>query len=334
MWKILIQYIILHPYSKFRGYLHMYTLSIIVPVFNEKDNITELANQIASALPAAHVSYEVIWVDDGSTDGSRHLLKQIQQNFKHHKVILLARNYGQTTALSAGIKAAAGEIIVPLDADLQNDPKDIPDMLNTYRQGYDVVSGWRKNREDKWISRVFSKVANRIIRSMTHLPLQDFGCSLKLYNAEKLKRICLHGELHRFIPALMSRYGIKIVEVPVTHHARRYGKSKYNLTRTFRVLLDLGTVMLHTQFMDKPLYLFGYLSLYALLVAFIFILAAILLVPHHIFAAAVLLLLATGSGVIFAMWLGFGFLAELLVMLRVTVSPEAVYYIENHTELE
>lgn len=312
----------------------MYTLSIVVPVFNEKDNIPQLANRITQVLLSAHVSYEVIWVDDGSTDGSRHLLKKIQQNFKHHKVIFLARNYGQTTALSAGIKVAAGEIIVPLDADLQNDPKDIPAMLNIYRQGYDVVSGWRKNREDKWISRVFSQVANHIIGSLTHLPLHDFGCSLKLYNAEKLKRICLHGELHRFIPALMSRYGIKIIEVPVTHHARRHGKSKYNLTRTFRVLLDLGTVLLHTKFMDKPLYLFGYLSLWALLVAFIFTLAAILLAPHHIFAAAVLLLLATGSGVIFAMWLGFGFLAELWAMLRVTVSPQAVYYVENHTESE
>ena len=310
----------------------MYTLSIIIPVFNEKDNITELARRIAQALPETQFSYEVIWVDDGSTDGSRDILQQIQQNFKHHKLICFARNYGQTTALTAAIKIATGEIIVPLDADLQNDPKDIPEMLNTYRQGYDVVSGWRKNREDKWISKLFSKVANRIISRITHLPLQDFGCSLKLYNAEKLKRICLHGELHRFIPALMSRYGIKIIEVPVTHHARQHGKSKYNLTRTFRVLLDIGTVLLHTQFLDKPLYLFGYLSFSALLLAFIFTLVAILLTPHHMFAAAVLFLLATASGVIFAMWLGFGFLAELWVMLRVTVSPQAVYYVENQTE--
>lgn len=310
----------------------MYTLSIIVPVFNEKENITELANRITQALSSESISYEVIWVDDGSTDGSRPLLKQIQQDFPHHKVVFLARNYGQTTALTAGVKVAEGEIIVPLDADLQNDPKDIPHMLNTYRQGYDVVSGWRKNREDKKIPKFFSKVANRIIRKITSLPLQDFGCSLKLYNAEKLKKTCLHGELHRFIPALMSRYGIKIIEVPVTHHARQHGKSKYNLTRTFRVLLDLGTVLLHTKFMDKPLYFFGYLSFVALLAAFIFALAAMLVAPYHIFAAAVLFLLATGSGIIFAMWLGFGLLAELGVMLRLTVAPEAMYCVENPTE--
>ena len=312
----------------------MYTLSIVVPVFNEKDNLTELANRITQALPSGQFSYEVIWVDDGSTDGSRQLLKQIQQDFQHHKVLFLARNYGQTTALTAGVKAATGEIIVPLDADLQNDPKDIPAMLNTYRQGYDVVSGWRKNREDKWLPKVFSKVANRIICKITNLPLHDFGCSLKLYNAEKLKKTCLHGELHRFIPALMSRYGIKIIEVPVTHHARQHGKSKYNLTRTFRVLLDLGTVLLHTKFMDKPLYFFGYISFYALLIAFLFALAAILLTPYHMFAATALWLLAIGSGVTFAMWLGFGFLAELWVMLRVTVSPETMYCVENPTEAE
>ena len=312
----------------------MYTLSIVVPVFNEKDNLTELANRITQALPSGQFSYEVIWVDDGSTDGSRQLLKQIQQDFQHHKVLFLARNYGQTTALTAGVKAATGEIIVPLDADLQNDPKDIPAMLNTYRQGYDVVSGWRKNREDKWLPKVFFKVANRIICKITNLPLHDFGCSLKLYNAEKLKKTCLHGELHRFIPALMSRYGIKIIEVPVTHHARQHGKSKYNLTRTFRVLLDLGTVLLHTKFMDKPLYFFGYISFYALLIAFLFALAAILLTPYHMFAATALWLLAIGSGVTFAMWLGFGFLAELWVMLRVTVSPETMYCVENPTEAE
>ena len=312
----------------------MYTLSIVVPVFNEKDNLTELANRITQALPSGQFSYEVIWVDDGSTDGSRQLLKQIQQDFQHHKVLFLARNYGQTTALTAGVKAATGEIIVPLDADLQNDPKDIPAMLNTYRQGYDVVSGWRKNREDKWLPKVFFKVANRIICKITNLPLHDFGCSLKLYHAEKLKKTCLHGELHRFIPALMSRYGIKIIEVPVTHHARQHGKSKYNLTRTFRVLLDLGTVLLHTKFMDKPLYFFGYISFYALLIAFLFALAAILLTPYHMFAATALWLLAIGSGVTFAMWLGFGFLAELWVMLRVTVSPETMYCVENPTEAE
>ncbi len=312
----------------------MCTLSIVVPVFNEKDNLTELANRITQALPSAHFSYEVIWVDDGSTDGSRQLLKQIQQDFQHHKVLFLARNYGQTTALTAGVQAATGEIIVPLDADLQNDPKDIPAMLNTYRQGYDVVSGWRKNREDKFLPKLFSKVANRIICKITNLPLHDFGCSLKLYNAEKLKKTCLHGELHRFIPALMSRYGIKIIEVPVTHHARQHGRSKYNLTRTFRVLLDLGTVLLHTKFMDKPLYFFGYISFYALLVAFLFALAAILLTPYHMFAATALWLLAIGSGVTFAIWLGFGFLAELWVMLRVTVSPETMYCVENPTEAE
>lgn len=312
-----------------------HSVSIIIPVFNEKDTISKLAKNIEQALKPANIAYEVIWVDDGSTDGSRDILKQIRKNFAHSKVLFLARNYGQTTAITAGLKAAEGEIAVTLDADLQNDPNDIPAMLNIYRQGYDVVSGWRKNRKDAFLRRACSQIANRIISYITNLPLHDFGCSLKLYNAQKLKKICLHGELHRFIPALMSRYGVKITEVPVKHHPRLYGKSKYNLTRTFRVLLDLGTVMLHTKFADKPLYFFGYISLYALALALILALAAALAAAsHHIATAEVILLFDIEIWAIFAAWLGFGFLAELLVMLHLKTSPEPIYFIENSTESE
>lgn len=312
----------------------MTTLSLIIPVFNEKDNIIELANRITQSLQPLHIVYEVIWVDDGSVDGSRDVLSKIQKNLAYHKAIFLAENYGQTAALNVGIKAAVGEVVVPLDADLQNDPYDIPNMLNIYRQGYDVVSGWRKNRKDKFIRRVCSYLANSIIRYITNIPLHDFGCSLKLYNAKKLKKICLHGELHRFIPALMSRYGIKIIEVPVHHYPRRYGKSKYGLMRTFRVLLDLGTIMLHTRFVDKPLYFFGYISLLALSFALVLLLASIFLAPHNQVIAISMLLLAVCSGVIFAMWLGFGFLAELLVMLSIRTSTETTYFIEDESTSE
>ena len=312
-----------------------HSVSIIIPVFNEKDAISKLAKSITQALNPSHIDYEVIWVDDGSTDGSRDILKQIRQNFANSKIIFLARNYGQTTALTAGLKASEGEIAVTLDADMQNDPNDIPAMLKIYRQGYDVVSGWRKNRKDTFIRSFCSRIANRIISHITNIPLHDFGCSLKLYNAQKLKKTCLHGELHRFIPALMSRYGVKITEVPVVHHPRLYGKSKYNLTRTFRVMLDLGTVMLHTKFADKPLYFFGYISLLSLALALILAFAAILLAAsHHIAAAKLILLFDLESWMIFAMWLGFAFLSEELVMLHLKNSPEPIYYIENNTESE
>lgn len=312
----------------------MHVISIIIPVFNEKDAISKLAKSITQALNPSHIDYEVIWVDDGSTDGSRDILKQIRQNFANSKIIFLARNYGQTTALAAGLKAAEGEIVATLDADLQNDPNDIPAMLKIYRQGYDVVSGWRKNRKDAFLRKICSQIANRIISHITNISLHDFGCSLKLYNAQKLKKICLHGELHRFIPALMSRYGVKITEVPVKHHPRLYGKSKYNLTRTFRVLLDLGTVMLHTKFADKPLYFFGNISLYALALSLILALAAILAAAvHHITIAKIILFIDIEIWTVFVAWLGIGFLAEYLIMLHLKTSPEPTYRIENDTEI-
>ena len=309
--------------------MSMKKLSIIIPVFNEKNNISKLASLITQALQSLNIGYEVIWVDDGSVDGSHYILRQIQQSYDHHKVIYFSRNYGQTAAMAAGIKAASGEIIAPLDADLQNDPADIPYMLNIYKQGYDVVSGWRKSRKDGAIHMVFSYVANRIISHITGISLHDFGCSLKLYNAKKLKKICLHGEMHRFIPALMSRYGIKIIEVPVQSHARVYGKSKYSLNRTFRVLLDLGTIMLHTKFMDKPLYFFGYISICAFALAFALALSATLLFQNQHVVAITMFLLAMCIGIISTIWLGFGFLAEMLIMLRLRTSTENTYCIED-----
>ena len=285
--------------------MSMKKLSIIIPVFNEKNNISKLASRITQALQSLNIGYEVIWVDDGSVDGSHYILRQIQQSYDHHKVIYFSRNYGQT-AVDSAVSAY---------------------LLK--KQGYDVVSGWRKSRKDGAIRMVFSYVANRIISHITGISLHDFGCSLKLYNAKKLKKICLHGEMHRFIPALMSRYGIKIIEVPVQSHARVYGKSKYSLNRTFRVLLDLGTIMLHTKFMDKPLYFFGYISICAFALAFALALSATLLFQNQHVVAITMFLLAMCIGIISTIWLGFGFLAEMLIMLRLRTSTENTYCIED-----
>ncbi|MDJ0726424.1 MAG: glycosyltransferase family 2 protein [Prochloraceae cyanobacterium] len=245
-------------------------ISVVVPIYNEVDSIPTLIDKIADILTKSQYSYEIICVDDGSTDGSTELLKQVAPKRTDLKAILLRRNYGQTPAMAAGFNYAKGEIIVTLDADLQNDPEDIPVAIDKLAEGYDLVSGWRKNRQDAKLTRLLpSKIANWLIAKVTGVKIHDYGCSLKAYRAELLADLNLYGELHRFLPALAYIEGAKITEIPVRHHPRRHGSSKYGLDRTFRVLMDLLTIWFMKKFLTRPMHVFGSLGLISLMSGFI-----------------------------------------------------------------
>ncbi|HBE49488.1 MAG TPA: glycosyltransferase, partial [Cyanobacteria bacterium UBA11369] len=236
-------------------------LSVVVPIYNEVESIPSLIKAIATSLSATDLTYELICVDDGSRDGSSELLKQQAQARTDLRVVLLRRNYGQTAAMAAGFDCARGRVIVTLDGDLQNDPADIPLLIGKLQEGYDMVSGWRKNRQDAAVTRLLpSKIANWLIGQITGVKLHDYGCSLKAYRTELVADMNLYGELHRFLPALAYIEGARITEMPVRHHARRYGSSKYGLGRTFRVLMDLLTIWFMKKFLTRPMHVFGLLG--------------------------------------------------------------------------
>jgi len=235
-------------------------VSVVVPIYNECQSLGSLCERIAAALSSWR--YEIVCVDDGSADGSAALLKQLARERGDLRAILLRRNYGQSAALAAGFRYARGGAIVSLDADLQNDPADIPQLVRKLADGYDLVSGWRQNRQDAAIARLLpSKVANWLIGQVTRVRLHDYGCSLKAYRADLVADLNLYGELHRFLPALAFIEGARIAELPVRHHPRRHGRSKYGLGRTFRVLMDLLTVWFMQQFLTRPMHVFGLLGL-------------------------------------------------------------------------
>jgi glycosyltransferase involved in cell wall biosynthesis len=237
-------------------------VSIVAPVYNEVESIPHLLDAIASVFIHNELSYEIILVDDGSTDGSAQLLKQQAQTRNDLRAVILRRNYGQTAAMAAGFNHALGKSIVTLDADLQNDPADIPLLLAKLDEGYDMVSGWRQKRQDKALTRLLpSKIANWIIRRITGVRIHDYGCSLKAYRTELVADMNLYGELHRFLPALAYIEGARIAEMPVRHHARRFGSSKYGLSRTFRVMMDLLTIAFMKKFLTRPMHVFGLLGL-------------------------------------------------------------------------
>jgi glycosyltransferase involved in cell wall biosynthesis len=233
-------------------------LSVIIPVFNEEDNIPLLHASISRVLKEQHYNYEVIYVDDGSKDGSFSQLSHLANSDPSVRVVRLCRNFGQTAAISAGVHHSKGEILVFMDGDLQNDPVDIPRMLAKLDEGYDVVSGWRKNRKDAQLSRKLpSWLANRLISKVSGTHLHDYGCTLKAYRREVFEHVHLYGEMHRFIPAYAALAGAAIAEIEVAHHPRRFGVSKYGISRTFRVILDLVTLKFLGSFGTKPLYAFG-----------------------------------------------------------------------------
>lgn len=233
-------------------------LSLIIPAYNEQDNIKILCRSIVDALKDFGKEYEIIFIDDGSTDNTLNELLEFKKECDRIKIINFRRNFGQTASMSAGFEHAKGEIIVAMDADLQNDPADIPILIKGIEGGYDIVSGWRKNRKDKlFLRKIPSAIANWLISLITGVPLHDYGCTLKAYRSDVIKSINLYGEMHRFIPALAHWNGAKIMETPVNHNARKYGRTKYGIWRTFRVVLDLITVKFMTTSFTKPLHMLG-----------------------------------------------------------------------------
>lgn len=234
-------------------------VSVIVPVYNESEALPILQEKLIQALGGIGRTWEVIYVDDGSRDNSLAVLEQMASDDPEHiRVLSFRRNFGQTTAIAAGIEHSIGDVIVLIDADLQNDPADIPMLLEKLDEGYDLVSGWRVSRQDKFITRTLpSRIANGLISYVTGVKLHEYGCSLKAYRREVITGFRLYGEMHRFIPAYASSVGAKIIEVPVRHHPRKFGKAKYGLERTLKVTLDLFTVKYLISYSQKPIYLFG-----------------------------------------------------------------------------
>jgi len=250
-------------------------VSVVIPIFNERENLPPLYQALRDALGGRKV--ELVFVDDGSTDGSRQELERLARTDPARvRVVELRRNFGQTAAIAAGIDHSQGEVIVLIDADLQNDPADIPMMLDKIGEGFDVVSGWRVRRKDAFLTRTLpSRMANGLISWVTGVPLHDYGCTLKAYRREVLGGFRLYGEMHRFIPAYAGAVGAKIIEVPVQHYPRRLGRTKYGLERTIKVLLDLFTVKFLISYANKPIYLFGGAGM-ALILPSLFVLAVLL----------------------------------------------------------
>ena len=233
-------------------------VSIIVPVFNERENLETFVRVLIQTLESTDENFEVLFIDDGSTDGSSDYLETLPEKDPRIKTIIFRRNFGQTAAMTAGFDYASGSILIPIDADMQNDPRDIPSVLSKLREGYDVVSCWRRKRRDPWLRRRFpSKLANRLISLISGVRLHDYGCTLKGYRREVVEHIRLYGEMHRFIPVYASWAGARVVEIPVNHSPRLSGTSKYGLSRTFKVILDLITVKMLGSYSTKPMYFFG-----------------------------------------------------------------------------
>lgn len=233
-------------------------ISVVIPIFNEEQNIAPLYSKLKAVLGGIGTGYEVIFIDDGSDDASNEVLHKLAKDDRRIKVIQFRKNFGQTAAIAAGVEHAKGEAIVTMDGDGQNDPKDIPRLLDKLEQGYDVTSGWRKSRKDPFLNKKFpSAVANRLISWLTRVRLHDYGCTLKAYRREILKDVRLYGEMHRFIPAYASWLGARITELEVAHHPRKHGRSKYGLSRTTSIILDLITILFLQRYSTKPIRLFG-----------------------------------------------------------------------------
>ena len=307
-------------------------LSIVIPIYNERESIGKLYENLNEALSKMNLKYEVLLIDDGSIDGTFNELLKIHRKNRLFKIIRFRKNFGQTSAISAGFNYAEGEVVITLDADLQNDPQDIPVLLSKMNEGYDIVSGWRKNRKDKAVTRRFpSIIANKIISKLTGVHLHDYGCTLKAYKKEVVKNINLYGEMHRYIPAIASWMGVKVAEVPVMHHSRRYGKSKYGVSRTIKVILDIITVKFLLSYSQSPIQIFGLLGLSSGL--FGFIVTAYLIIMRLFFnqplADRPLFILSIFMIFIGVQLITIGLLAEVLIRVYHKVQDRSTYVIKD-----
>jgi len=315
-------------------------VSVFLPVYNEEPNLLPLHAKLDEALKALGRSAEIIYVDDGSSDGSLNVLREIARVDDRVRVVALRRNYGQTAAIAAGIDAAQGDVLIPMDADLQNDPADIIRLLNKMAEGYDVVSGWRKNRQDKMITRkIPSMIANRLISWIGGVPLHDYGCSLKAYRRESLEDVKLYGEMHRFIPIYAAWAGALVTEIPVTHHSRTMGQSKYGLSRTIKVVFDLITIKFMASYQTKPLYLFGWAGLLTFGVSVLSALFACLMKfadwPHHAdFIQTPLPVMAMVMLVLGIQLFLMGLLAEMLVRTYHESQSKRIYAVRERIGFE
>ncbi|MGB9178180.1 MAG: glycosyltransferase family 2 protein [Pyrinomonadaceae bacterium] len=307
-------------------------LSIFLPVLNEEPNLRPLHAKLDESLRLLGRTAEIIYVDDGSTDGSLEVLRELAEGDNRVRVIALRRNYGQTAAMAAGIDAARGQVLIPMDADLQNDPADIVRLLEKLDEGYDVVSGWRKDRKDKAITRkIPSMMANRLISWIGGVPLHDYGCSLKAYRRESLEDVRLYGEMHRFIPIYASWAGARVTEIPVEHHPRTMGKSKYGLSRTLKVVLDLMTIKFMASYQTKPIYVFGTCGILAFLVSLLAGLYAVFLKVIHKadFVQTPLPILAIVMFAVGIQFLLMGLLAEMLVRTYHESQEKRIYAVRE-----
>ncbi len=307
-------------------------LSIVVPIYNEEESLEPLTREVTSAVQPLGEDYELIMVDDGSTDRSYHQLSNIHREDPRIKILRLSRNFGQTAALAAGISYAQGDIIVFMDGDGQNDPKDIPVLLNKIREGFDLVTGWRHNRQDPFWSRRFpSQIANSLISGLTRVRLHDYGCTLKAIRRDLAKEIKLYGEMHRFIPAIAFERGAQIAEIKVNHRIRRWGSSKYGIARTVRVILDLLTVKFMLSYSTRPLHIFGLIGLLSGGLGFLF---ALYLTFQKIFYAAdiggrPLLLFAVLLILIAFQFITMGLLGEMLARTYHESQGKPIYVIKE-----
>jgi len=306
-------------------------ISIVIPVYNEEQALPKLYNLLKKVLDSLQKKYEIILVDDGSTDRTWEVLSALRVKDDSLKIIRFTRNFGQTAAMAAGFTHAQGEIIIAMDADLQNDPADIPDFLSKIQEGYDLVSGWRKNRKDSFKRKFPSQVANWLIGKITGVKIHDYGCSLKAYRAWVAKNIHLYGEMHRFIPALAAWSGAKITEIPVRHHPRQFGKAKYGLSRTFKVILDLIMVKFLLSYATKPLHFFGYPGLCSLAtgLAICFYLSFLKLFYHAQLAQRPLLLLGVLLIFIGVQFISLGLLAEMNIRIYHETQKKPIYVIRE-----
>ncbi len=312
-------------------------LSVIVPLYNEEENILPLYEKIAAIMPRLPCRLEIIFINDGSSDGSRRILDDLAARQPMVKVIHFRRNFGQTTAIMAGIDFSSGDVLIPMDGDLQNDPGDIPRLLEKLDEGYDVCSGWRESRKDNPMTRNLpSRMANWLISRISGVHLHDYGCSLKAYKKDVIKGVKLYGEMHRFIPIYATWQGARVAEIPVNHYRRIHGTSKYGLERTVKVILDLIVVKFLAQYAQKPIYVFGTFGLLSLAVAFVAASASLYykLMGEKSFIETPLPLIFVMAGITGIMCILMGLLAELIMRTYYESQRKPVYLIDECRNLE
>jgi glycosyltransferase involved in cell wall biosynthesis len=311
-------------------------LSVVIPIKDERDNLRPLHDQLCQALEPLGLEFELLIVDDGSTDGSAEVLQELATLDPRVKVVQLRRNYGQTPALRAGIDCAAGDVIVTMDGDLQNDPADIPMLLDRLRDGYDVVLGWRKDRQDGlWHRKIPSWAANALIRWVTKVRTLDMGCTLRALRRQAAEELALYGEMHRFIPVLAQNSGHRILQVPVRHHPRRFGQTKYNISRTVRVFLDLITVKFLDSYLTRPMHVFGAGGLICMLAGFTSLFVTVLekLVWNEDMTGNPLLLLSVMLTVIGVQFISMGLLGEMIARTYFESQGKTAYMIRKTLNL-